>query len=94
MGIKDKTASLIFLFQGLLLGVIGSVLGTILGLSLTYIFSNFVKNSDGTPLVPFYIDYGFITISVLVAIIAATFAALIPARKSSKLNPIEVIKNG
>ncbi len=93
MGIKDKTASLIFLFQGLILGVIGSILGTILGISLTYIFSNFVKNPDGTPLVPFYLDYTFITVSVLVAIISATIAALIPARKSSKLNPIEVIKN-
>ncbi len=94
MGIKDKTASLIFLLQGLILGIIGSVLGTIFGLTLTYVFSNFVKNPDGTPLVPFYLDYTFITISVLVAIISATTAALIPARKSSKLNPIEVIKNG
>lgn len=94
MGIKDKTASLIFLFQGLLLGIIGSILGTILGISLTYIFSKFVKNSDGSSLIPFYLDYVFISISVLVAIISATIAALIPARKSSKLNPIEVIKNG
>lgn len=94
MGIKDKTASLIFLFQGLILGVIGSIIGTLLGLGLTYIFSNFVKNSDGTPLVPFYLDYTFIAISVFVAIVSATVAAFVPARKSSKLNPIEVIKNG
>ena len=93
MGIKDNTASLIFLFQGLILGIIGAFLGTILGLGLTFIFSNFVKNSDGTPLVPFYLDYGFISISVVVAIISSTIAALIPAQKSSKLNPIEVIKN-
>lgn len=94
MGIKDKTASLIFLFQGLLLGIIGSVLGTVLGISLTYVFSNFVTNADGTPLVSFYLDYRFIAISVLIAILSATIAALIPARKSSKLNLIEVIKNG
>lgn len=94
MGIKDKTASLIFLFQGLILGIIGSIVGTLLGLGLTYIFSNFVKNSDGTPLVPFYLDYTFIAVSVLIAIVSATLAAFVPARKSSKLNPIEVIKNG
>lgn len=94
MGIKDKTASLIFLFQGLILGIIGALLGTSLGLGLTFIFSNFVKNPDGTSLVPFYLDYGFIIISVVVTITASTIAALIPARKSSKLNPIEVIKNG
>lgn len=94
MGIKNKDASLIFLFQGLILGTIGSILGTVLGLSLTYIFSNFVKNPDGTPLVPFFLDYTFIAISVAVAIVASTLSALIPARKSSKLDPIEVIKNG
>lgn len=94
MGIKDKTASLVFLFQGLILGTIGSVLGMGLGLSLTFIFSNFVKNSDGTPLVPFYLDYKFIGVSILIAIVFSTLAALIPARKSSKLDPIEVIKNG
>lgn len=94
MGIKNKDASLIFLFQGLILGTIGSILGTVLGLSLTYIFSNFVKNPDGTPLVPFFLDYTFIAISVAIAIVASTLSALIPARKSSKLDPIEVIKNG
>lgn len=94
MGIQDKDASLIFLFQGLILGVIGSIIGTGLGLGLTFIFSNFVKNPDGTPLVPFYLDYTFISVSVIIAIISATLAAFVPARKSSKLNPIEVIKNG
>lgn len=94
MGIKDKTASLIFLFQGLILGIIGSFLGTALGLGLTFIFSSFVKNPDGTALVPFYLDYKFIGISAVVAIVFSTIAAVIPAKKSSKLNPIEVIKNG
>lgn len=94
MGIKDNIASLIFLFQGLILGVIGAIMGTLLGLGLTYIFSNFVTNSDGTPLVPFYLDYGFISISIIIAILASTIAAFVPARKSSKLTTIEVIKNG
>lgn len=94
MGIKDKDASLIFLFQGLLLGIIGAIIGTGLGIGLSYVFSTFVKNPDGTPLVPFYLDAKFIGLSVVIAIASSTIAALIPARKSSKLNPIEVIKNG
>lgn len=94
MGIKNKTASQIFLFQGLILGIFGGILGTGLGIGLTYVFSVFVTNPDGTPLVPFYLDYGFVVFSVAIAIIAAMVAAFIPARKSSKLNPIEVIRNG
>ena len=94
MGIKNRTARAIFLLQGLILGIIGGAIGTGFGIGLSYAFSNFVKNPDGTPLVPFYLDVQFITTSVFIAIIAAMVAALIPARKSSKLNPIEVIRNG
>lgn len=94
MGIKDKTASLIFLFEGLLLGVMGGILGVALGLLLGVLFTKFAVNPDGTPVVELYIDYGFIAISTVIALASSTIAALIPARRSSKLNPIEVIRNG
>jgi lipoprotein-releasing system permease protein len=94
MGIKDKAASLIFLFQGLLLGVLGAVLGVALGLLLSFVFTKFALNPDGTPVVALYIDYKFIAMSALIALASSTVAALIPARRSSKLNPMEVIRNG
>jgi len=94
MGIKDRTASLIFLFQGFMLGVVGSLIGVGLGIGLSYAFSVFVKNPDGTALVPFLLDTQFIVLSFVIAVIATTVAAVIPAKNSSKLNPIEVIKNG
>jgi hypothetical protein len=53
----------------------------------------FALNPDGTPVVALYINYNFIALSALVALASAALAALIPARKSSKLNPIEVIRN-
>lgn len=93
MGIRDKTSSLIFLFQGLLLGVAGAILGVILGLTLAFVFTKFALNPDGTPVVPLFIDPIFIGASALIAVIASVIAALIPARKSSKLDPIEVIRN-
>src|SRR5690625_1047699 len=94
MGIKDRTAGWIFLSQGFLLGTAGAILGAAAGVGLMYAFSVFVKNPDGTSLVPFYADWLFIGGSVLIAIIASTFAAFIPAKNSSRLNPIEVIQNG
>lgn len=94
MGVKDRVASLIFLSEGFILGVIGALFGVVLGLTLTFSFTKFALNPDGTPVVPMYIDYKFIALSGFIALASATLAALIPARRSSKLNPIEVIKNG
>ena len=93
MGIKDKDSSLIFLFQGLLLGVLGALLGVALGLLLSFTFTKFALNPDGTPVVPLFIDPIFITFSAVIAVAASVIAALIPARTSSKLSPIEVIRN-
>lgn len=94
MGLKDRNSSLVFLFQGLLLGVIGGILGILLGVGLLWMFSTFAVNSDGTPVVEIGYNYGFIAFSGIVALLSAVIASLIPARRSSKLSPIEVIKNG
>lgn len=93
MGIQDGSASQIFLLQGLMLGIAGAILGILLGLGLAFAFTKFAVNPDGTPVVPLYIDPAFIALSAGFAILVSTLAALIPARRSSKLNPIEVIRN-
>ena len=94
MGIKDRDASKIFLYQGLLLGIAGAILGIIFGITLMVVFTKFALNPDGTSIIPLYLDYKFIAISGAIAVASASIAALIPARSSSKLEPIEVIKNG
>ncbi|HEY9063303.1 MAG TPA: ABC transporter permease [Pseudobacteroides sp.] len=94
MGVKDRQSSMIFMLQGFFLGILGSVLGVSLGLGLIVMFTKFALNPDGTPVVPIYMNYGFITFSGVIAVAASVAASLIPARKSSKLNPIEVIRNG
>lgn len=94
MGLKDASASLIFLFQGLILGVFGAVFGILFGLGLSYSFTKFAVNPDGTPVVKLLINPSFIAISGIIAIVVAIIAAVSPARKSSKLSPVEVIRNG
>jgi len=94
MGIKDRVASMIFIYQGFLLGLIGSVSGVMLGLVLIYAFIKFTSSPDGSQLVDLYISYEFIVRSWLIAVIASTLAGVIPARRSLKLNPIDVIREG
>lgn len=94
MGIPDNTASLIFLFQGLILGVYGAVLGVLFGLGLILSFTTFARNPDGTALIPINFDLQFILFSGSIAILSALIASFIPAARSKKLSPIEVIRNG
>ena len=94
MGIKDLQASLIFIYQGLLVGLLGSTLGIMLGLGLLYGFNSFTIRPDGSSLVDLYIDYNFIARSWLIALLASTLAGILPARRSQKLTPVEVIREG
>ncbi len=94
MGINDGQASLIFIFQGLILGIFGGILGIVLGVGLLQMFTTFAKNPDGTPLIPISFDLAFIAFSGSVAVLSALIASIIPAQKSKKLSPIEVIRNG
>lgn len=93
MGILDKDASRVFLFEGFILGIFGAIGGVLLGLGLSYSFTTFALGPDGEPVVPLFIDPGFIALSAGIALVASTLAALIPAIKSSKLTVIEVIRN-
>lgn len=94
MGITDKISSQVFLFQGFMLGILGGLLGILFGLGLLWSFGQFALKPDGTPVVPIFINLGFIGLSGLIAVVASTLASIIPAIKSRKLSPIEVIKNG
>lgn len=93
MGIRNQSASYIFLFEGLILGFLGAILGIVFGLGLSATFTNFAVNADGTPVVELYINTSFIITSGLIATFASVVAALIPAARSSKLNPIDIIRN-
>ena len=94
MGIQNIDASFIFIFEGLILGILGAILGVALGVGLAFAFKEFAVNSDGSPVIPLTLDYGFIVLSMGIAVTASVVASIIPARKSSKLTVIEVIKNG
>ena len=76
------------------MGLGGVLIGVPLGLGLFMAFNIFATNPDGTPIVEPYIRTTFVILTGLVVLVSATFAGVIPARQSSKLNPIDIIRNG
>lgn len=94
MGVTDSTAARIFVFEGLLLGIGGAILGVGIGIGLGWAFTTFALDSNGDPIVDLLINPVFIAGSAIIAVFASMFSALIPARKSTKVSIIEVIRNG
>ncbi len=91
MGATKSSASRIFLLQGLILGILGSIMGSGLGILLLNAFQ--YSNQGNSSLVINY-QWSSILIIGLISTAAGTLASLIPARRSANLNPMEAIKNG
>jgi lipoprotein-releasing system permease protein len=89
MGATRSGASRIFVLEGLILGILGSATGSILGIALLSAFQYFNRGS-----LEIHYTWSSIFIIGAIATAAGTFAALIPARRSANLNPMEAIKNG
>jgi lipoprotein-releasing system permease protein len=94
LGATNPGISRIFLIMGAVLGFGGSILGCFAGYGLITGFLAGTAAATGRPLFPLSISPMLYAISIIIATISGTLAAFIPARRSSRLNPIEVIRNG
>ncbi|WP_242846436.1 ABC transporter permease [Clostridium botulinum] len=94
MGMKGRKTALIFFFQALFIGVLGTLIGV--ALSMLYIkgFNRYILTDEGIPLVNIIISREFILKSSILSLLSSVFASIFPSIKSYKLNPVEVIKNG
>jgi lipoprotein-releasing system permease protein len=92
MGMKDRQSGRIFLWQALILGVSGAAVGVGAGLALIALFTFLGRNSSS--LFPITPQVGFVVISFVVGVLVAVASSLIPSRRTSKLDPIEVIQGG
>ncbi|MDN5351860.1 MAG: lipoprotein-releasing system permease protein [Clostridiales bacterium] len=94
MGTKDRQVSRIFLFQGAMMGVLGALAGGGMGVGMVRMFLWGTSLETGTPLFPLTIEWVRIVVILSIVVASSTLAAVIPARRSLKLNPVEVIRNG
>lgn len=88
MGLSDRGAGQVFLWQAALLGVGGSLGGVAVSYALLALFS--------LAPTPFTISAQplLAAVSALIGVVIALLSALIPMRTTSRLDPIEVIQNG
>ena len=78
----------IFLFQGAMFGLLGSVLGSVASYALVWVF-----NAFGPGLFYIPVSINLIMLALLLAIVTGVLAAAIPARRAAALDPVEAIRH-
>jgi lipoprotein-releasing system permease protein len=100
MGANNKSIRKIFVFNGMVIGSIGTVLGLILGLVLCFALERYdIYELTGdiyyfTTTLPVKIEIPWIIGIVSAALAICFLATLYPARQAAKLNPVEAIRYG
>ncbi|MBI3586152.1 MAG: ABC transporter permease [Ignavibacteriales bacterium] len=97
MGATDKNIVRIFMFEGIWVGVVGSLLGLGSGLLFVYIQAHYhIFPLDPTvyiiPSIPVQVNISDLVIVTLTALGLCSLAALYPAKRAAKLIPVEAIR--
>ncbi|MBK7829072.1 ABC transporter permease [Nannocystis sp.] len=93
MGMSRGRITRVFLLQGGLVGVGGSLLGSGLGAALAVGFGKAVTDASGGPLLPIVLDAQLFLTASAVATATGLLAALLPARRAARLDPATAIRN-
>jgi lipoprotein-releasing system permease protein len=92
MGISRGQVLRVFLVQGGLLGLGGSVAGASLGMAALVLWQHVARNPDGTPLFPLVADPALFGLAVLLATLTGLVAAFAPALRAARLDPVVAIR--
>ena len=91
MGISRGQVLRVFLLQGGLLGLAGSIVGSGLGLIALVLWQRYARNADGTPLFALTIEPALFAASLLLATLTGLLAAFAPALRAARLEPVAAI---
>lgn len=92
MGATRGQVLRVFLVQGAVVGALGSVLGLLLAVGLIWVFTHFVRGSDGLPLFSIALPLGMALQIALIASVCGVLAAVAPARRAAALDPAQAIR--
>jgi lipoprotein-releasing system permease protein len=99
MGARDRDVARIFSAQGIIVGIVGSILGTLIGFLVCLGQAHYKWVSlpsdiyflEALPIKMLPLD--FILVGVI-AVLLSYLGAVYPARRASKLEPVDAIRNG
>jgi lipoprotein-releasing system permease protein len=97
MGATPKTIQRVFMLQGLVIGLVGTVLGSVLGITSSWVLDKYrlIKLQAevySIPYVPFHVRIWDVVLVCCTALLISFLATLYPARSAARLNPVEVLR--
>ena len=97
IGFEEGAIRGIFLLEGAVVGVVGTLIGWALGYGLTELLASVRFNVEGfvkTEGFVLYYTFRHYLIAGLFAMIASLVASYLPARKAAAVNPVDIIRGG
>ena len=97
MGTTENSIRKIFMLEGILVGIIGTVLGSLIGLGVCYLQINYnIYPLDPTKYIidslPMQVRVSDTIIIIITSLILSLLAAVYPAKKAAKTSLIDSIK--
>ncbi|HRJ63518.1 ABC transporter permease [Brevundimonas sp. UBA2416] len=90
-GVPSRFILLVFVLQGLLIGLIGALIGCATGYGLC-IWIEGITRPDGTSILPIAPEQGGYVWALVLTTLGAVVASILPARSASRVDPLEAIQ--
>ena len=94
-GFSGGDVQRIFIYQAILIGLVGGFLGIVLGISVSYLISISPFETAALPTIktfPVNFDPRYYAIGTIFALATTFFAGFLPAKKASKIDPVEILR--
>jgi lipoprotein-releasing system permease protein len=93
MGTSREQVLRVFLIQGGVMGLAGSMFGSLLAGSFLLVWRAVARNPDGTPMFIIEMEPSLFAIAALGSTVVGILAAMAPARRAARLDPVVAIRS-
>jgi lipoprotein-releasing system permease protein len=91
-GISRSFVASVFVFQGIVIGLVASLIGAALGYRLCLFLSEDLTGPGGGPLLPIAPTEGGYLLVITLTVIGSALSAILPAQAAARLDPVDAIQ--